>query len=124
MIGVGAGLSGYAGSRKRPKEAALFEQMEALELAEPPDPDAIAEIDVKAWVDGPGQPAGRAPQWIRDTVREWDRTINQPRHEMGRRARLDPPAAERLAELSCPVIVVAGSHWTSATSRRRRDTSS
>jgi pimeloyl-ACP methyl ester carboxylesterase len=27
---------------------------------------------------------------------------------MGQRARLDPPAAERLAELTCPVLAVAG----------------
>jgi len=38
---VGAGLSGYDGS-ETPEEVALFEQMEALESADPPDPDAIA----------------------------------------------------------------------------------
>ena len=106
VVGVGAGLWVRRGDT--PEETALFEQMEALESADPPDPDAIADFDVKVWVDGPGQPEGRAPQWIRDAVRDWDRAINQPRHEMGRRARLDPPAADRLAELTCPVLAVAG----------------
>ena len=39
---------------------------------------------------------------------------------MGRRARLDPPAAERLAELTCPVLVVAGAldfSYVAATAR-------
>ena len=107
VIGVGAGLSGYDGSDTA-DEATLFAEMERLEAADPPDPDAIAEIDVRAWVDGPGQPEGRAPQWIRDAVREWDRAINQPRHVMGRRQQLDPPAADRLEHLACPVFAVAG----------------
>jgi pimeloyl-ACP methyl ester carboxylesterase len=107
VVGVGAGLGGYGGSDTA-EEVALFDQMEELESADPPDPDAIADLDVKVWVDGPGQPEGRAPQWIRDAVREWDRAVNQPRHEMGRRGRLDPPVAERLAELTCPVLAVAG----------------
>ena len=91
-----------------PAEAELFAEMERLEAADPPDPDAIADIDVRGWVDGPGQPADRVPAWIRDTVRDWDRELNQPDRVTGRQVRLDPPAAERLAELSCPVLAVAG----------------
>jgi pimeloyl-ACP methyl ester carboxylesterase len=107
VVGVGAGLGGFEGTDSA-DEIAVFEQMEALESADPPDPDAIADLDVRAWVDGPGQPEDRVPQRIRDAVRQWDRAINQPRHEMGRRSRLEPPAAERLAQLTCPVIAVAG----------------
>lgn len=107
VVGVGAGLSGYDGEDTA-EEAALFAAMERLESADRPDPDAIAEIDVRAWVDGPGQPEGRAPQWIRDAVRAWDRAINQPGHVMGRRQQLDPPAAARLDDLRCPVLAVAG----------------
>jgi 3-oxoadipate enol-lactonase len=107
VVGVGAGLGGYEGAAT-PEETAIFAEMERLESADPPDPDGIADFDVRVWVDGPGQPDDRVPQWIREAVREWDRAINQPRHEMGRRARLDPPAAERLVELTCPVLAVAG----------------
>ncbi|MFL6099225.1 MAG: alpha/beta fold hydrolase [Actinomycetales bacterium] len=107
VVGVGAGLSGYDGV-DTPEELKIFAEMERLESAGPPDPDAIAELDVSAWVDGPGQPAGRAPQWVRDAVRTWDRAINQPRHVMGRRQQLDPPAAQRLEHLGCPVFAVAG----------------
>lgn len=107
VVAVGAGLSGYDGEDS-PDEQKVFAEMERLEGADPPDPDAIADLDVRAWVDGPGQPEGRAPQWIREAVRQWDRAINQPRHVMGERQRLDPPAAERLEQLTCPVLAVAG----------------
>jgi pimeloyl-ACP methyl ester carboxylesterase len=107
VVGVGAGLSGYDGE-DTPEELKIFAEMERLESADPPDPDAIAELDVSAWVDGPGQPAGRAPAWVRDAVRTWDRAINQPRHVMGQRQQLDPPAVQRLEHLTCPVFAVAG----------------
>jgi 3-oxoadipate enol-lactonase len=107
VVGVAAGLSGFE-SDGTAEERVIFEEFERLESADPPDADAIAHLDAKVWADGPGQPEGRAPQWIRDAIVEWDRAINQPDHEMGRRIRLDPPAAQRLAELTCPVLAVAG----------------
>lgn len=107
VVGVGAGLAGFEPDVP-PEEAAYFEQMDRLEEADPPDPDAIADIDVRGWVDGPGQPADRVPAWIRDTVRAWDRELNRPDRVTGRQVRLDPPAAARLAELGCPVLAVAG----------------
>jgi 3-oxoadipate enol-lactonase len=108
VVGVGAGLGGYDGGAT-PSEAELFEEMDRLEQADPADPEAIADIDVRAWVDGPGQPADRVPAWIRDAVRGWDRELNRPDRVVGRQVRLDPPAADRLAELTCPILAVAGS---------------
>ena len=64
VVGVGAGLGGFDGE-STPEEVALFQQMEALEEAATPDPDAIADIDVRVWVDGPGQPVTRVPAEIR-----------------------------------------------------------
>jgi pimeloyl-ACP methyl ester carboxylesterase len=107
VVGVAAGLGGYDGGETA-EEAKIFAEMERLEALDPPDADAIADLDVRVWVDGPGQPPSRAPQWIREAVREWDRAVNQPRHVMGERQRLDPPAAERLEQLTCPVFAVAG----------------
>ena len=40
------------------------------EADEAGDPDAIAEADLRAWVDGPGQPTDRVPEDIRELVRE------------------------------------------------------
>jgi pimeloyl-ACP methyl ester carboxylesterase len=107
LVGVGAGLGGYEADLA-PEEAALIEQMEALESAEPPDPDAIADIDVRLWVDGPGQPETRVPAAVRDKVRAMDAALYAPDVVHGRPIPLDPPANARLYDLRCPVLAVAG----------------
>ena len=107
VIGVGAGLGGFEGD-VTPEEQALFEEMDALESADVPDPAAIADIDVRVWVDGPGQPATRVPEAIRERVRAMDAPNYAPGHVSGRPIPLDPPAAGRLADLRCPVLAIAG----------------
>ncbi len=107
IVGVGAGLSGFEGPAT-PDEIALFDEMERLESADPIDPDAVADIDVRVWVDGPGQPEGRAPSWIREAVRAWDRPLYVADHVGGRPVRLTPPADARLGDLRCPVLAIAG----------------
>ena len=72
----------------------------------PPDPAALAEFDVRVWVDGPGQPATRVPAAIRDLVYEMD--LLDPERQRGKALRLAPPANDRLGELRCPVLAVAG----------------
>jgi pimeloyl-ACP methyl ester carboxylesterase len=107
VVGVAAGLGGFDGGES-PLEAQLFAEMGALENANPPDPAAIADIDVRVWVDGPGQPPDRVPAAIRDKVREMDVGSYAPGRETGDLIRLSPPAVERLSELRCPVLAVAG----------------
>jgi 3-oxoadipate enol-lactonase len=107
VVGVGAGLGGFEG-HLAPDEIALLDEMERLEEAEPKDADAIGEINVRIWVDGPGQPTGRAPAWIAAEVRETARALSAPGHVFGRPIALDPPAAARPADLRCPVLAVAG----------------
>jgi 3-oxoadipate enol-lactonase len=107
VVGVAAGLSGYDGGIT-PLEEELFAEMEALENVDPPDPAAIADIDVRLWVDGPGQPPDRVPATIRELVREMDMASFEPGHDTGSPDRLDPPAADRLGELRCPVLAIAG----------------
>ena len=107
VIGVGAGLSGFDGDAT-PDELELFTEMDRLESLDPPDPAAVAEIDLRVWVDGPGQPPTRVPAWIREAVRSWDEPLYAADHVFGQRIRLDPPAAARLDELRVPVLAVAG----------------
>ena len=80
----------------------LFERMEALESAEPPDPDAIADIDVRVWVDGPGQPETRVPAAIRDKVRAMDAPQYAPDRVHGRPIPLDPPANDATRRPALP----------------------
>jgi pimeloyl-ACP methyl ester carboxylesterase len=107
VVGVGAGLGGFEG-HATPEEAALFEEMDRLEEADPKDAEAIIALDTRVWVDGPGQPAGRAEAWIAGHVREANLLLSEPGHVFGRPIVLDPPAAARLGNLRCPVLAVAG----------------
>jgi 3-oxoadipate enol-lactonase len=107
VVGVAAGISGFEPPRTE-LETTMFDEMEVLDSADPPDPAAIADIDIRVWVDGPGQPSNRVPARIRDLVREMDMGSYAPGRETGGLIRLDPPAATRLGELRCPVLAVAG----------------
>jgi pimeloyl-ACP methyl ester carboxylesterase len=107
VVGVGAGLGGFDG-HPTAEETALFEEMERLEEAEPRDPEAIVAFHTRLWVDGAGQPPGRAPAWIGRQVRETGHFLSAPGRVFGRPIVLAPAAAERLAELRCPVLAVAG----------------
>lgn len=105
IVGVAAGLGGFDGGNTT-EELALFAEMDRLEAQDPVDPAAVAEIDARVWVDGPGQPPTRVPAAIRDLVLEMD--LLDPGRPQGTPRRPDPPASERLAELGCPILAVAG----------------
>jgi 3-oxoadipate enol-lactonase len=105
LVTLGASVGGYQ-PESTPAEAALFEEMERLE--ESADPDAVADFDVRLWVDGIGQPEDRVPSSIRETVRAMDRDVAVRSRIPGRPIRLVPPAGERLGTLTMPVLAVAG----------------
>jgi pimeloyl-ACP methyl ester carboxylesterase len=107
VVGVGAGVGGFEAPATA-EELALFEEMDRLEAAQPADLDAIVALHTRVWVDGLGQPAGRAPAWIAVQVRETSALLAEPGHVFGRPIVLDPPAAARLPELRCPVLAIAG----------------
>jgi pimeloyl-ACP methyl ester carboxylesterase len=107
VIGVGAGLGGFDGGGT-PDEIALFEEMDRLESADPPGAEAIADFNVRVWVDGPGQPETRVRDEIRDAVRSMVVPLFAPGHVDGRPIPLAPNASGRVAELIAPILVVAG----------------
>jgi pimeloyl-ACP methyl ester carboxylesterase len=104
LVAPGGALLDGAPESFRPIWAA---EVEALDRG---DLDAAVEINLRAWVDG-----NRPPDAIDPGVRafigrmqreafelpEWD-ADDAPEHE------LRPPAARRLHELDCPVLVVVG----------------
>jgi len=75
------------------------------------DVDGAVEINLRAWVDGPDRPTEAVDPEVRAFVGrmqreafelpEWDQET-APEHE------LSPPAADRLSELACPVLVIVG----------------
>ena len=106
-VGVGASLGGYDGE-PIPDEIALFEEAGRIMAAPDPDLDEIADLAVRLWVDGPGQPPDRVDPAVREFVRTMCRPLGEPVRVQGRPMRLDPPANDRLAELGCAVLAVAG----------------
>jgi len=102
---VGGGIGGFE-AEPPPLEIEVFERAGAIEATG--DPEALADLEVAVWVDGILQPAGRAPGWIRDAVREMDLPLLQPGRVMGRPIALEPPANERLDEVRIPVIAAVG----------------
>jgi 3-oxoadipate enol-lactonase len=105
LVSVCGGLAGLE-MEDTPEERALYERGEALEAAK--DWAGAADLDVALWVDGVGQPAGRAPAAVRELVRRMSfETYAQEKPE-GRPLRLHPPARSRLGEIRVPTLVIIG----------------
>ena len=115
VVGIAAGVGGVEGDVTANEEAA-FERMETLEerleAAGRNDHAAIAaelvDLDLRFWVDGPEQPEDRVPAAIRDAIRMMDMEHVAYGRIEGRPVPLQPRAAERLGDLRCPVLAIAG----------------
>jgi 3-oxoadipate enol-lactonase len=108
VAGVAWVCGGVSGSdvEDTPEEQALGEREEAL--VEAKDWAGLAELDVRVWVDGVGQPAGRAPDDVRDLVRRMCLETYLQEQEDGEPLVLDPPAFGRLEALRVPLLAIAG----------------
>jgi len=117
LVPVAAGLSGYEyqpdDSEYARIENDIFTQMD--ELWEKKAFDELAELEVHVWADGPAQPHGRAPDHIRDYVRQVVK--ENYRREDGEVTviTLAPPAASRLGEIHVPTLVLVGGYDTLGT---------
>ena len=107
-------------AERHPAEHELFEAYEQVDEAEPFDAEALTRFEVGVWGDGPGQPEGRAAASVRERLYEMNLPFNDPASVKGREIPLDPPANDRLAELRCPVLMIAGTLDFSDTVDERR----
>jgi pimeloyl-ACP methyl ester carboxylesterase len=107
VVTLGSEPRGFEGTTT-PLEEELFAEDERLEKAEAPDVDAIVDLVLRVWVDGPGQAPERVPAAIRDYVAQAARPLVEPGHVSGKAWRLNPPANDRLGDITCPVLAVAG----------------
>ncbi len=110
---VGGGISGFEGNLPTAEETAIFDRADELEAGD--DVEALADLEVQIWVDGIGQPAGRAPAWIRDAVRDMDLPLLKKDRVMGRPIPFEPPADKRLGDLHVPLLIVVGALDTTGT---------
>jgi 3-oxoadipate enol-lactonase len=112
FVWVGGGVGGFDGGAT-PEEITLYEKGDALESAG--DADGLADLDIRAWVDGIGQPPTRVPAKLREAVREMDRPLVEPGRVFGKPIPLDPPANERLGVIRLPTLAVVGALDSSGT---------
>jgi 3-oxoadipate enol-lactonase len=111
---VGGGISGFdPGEGSDPAETAMFEEGDRLETAR--DADGLADLEVRLWLDGVGQPPTRVPGRIREAMRAMDRPLVEPGRVFGTPIPLEPAADGRLGELAIPTLVVVGELDTSGT---------
>ena len=115
-VWVGGGVGGW-NKDPSPAEAELLQAEDEAEEAG--NPDLAAELDARMWVDGwvegVNQPSTRVDPAVRDAMKRMDRELLEPGRKFGKRQRPDPPAAERLASIAVPTLVVIGDLDTSGT---------
>jgi pimeloyl-ACP methyl ester carboxylesterase len=67
-----------------------------------------AEEFVVAWCDGPRRSPDETPPAVRSRVLTMALATLSPHRDRGRGRELDPPAMERLAEVSAPTLAILG----------------
>src|SRR3954452_17977990 len=105
LVWVGGGVSGFEGTYNDAEDALFGAYDEAEQQG---DVAAMADLDVRIWVDGVGQPETRVPSTLRESVRAMDTPRVDPRRVAGTPRPLEPRAEERLEQLTVPTLVVVG----------------
>ena len=102
LVLVGPGVGGTNFSAKHPE---LVAEMEAAEKAG--DHRAILESDARFWLDGPRRPAGYVKDPIRKLFFEMDTNFDSD-WNAAPTDKIEPPAVNRLHEITAPTLVVVG----------------
>ena len=102
LVLVGPGVGGTNFPAKYPE---LVAEMEEAEKSG--EQHAIVEADARFWLDGPRRPAGYIKDPIRKLFFEMDSNFDSD-FESAPIDEIDPPAVERLHEITAPTLVVVG----------------
>jgi pimeloyl-ACP methyl ester carboxylesterase len=78
------------------------------ELYEAGDIAGAVEYELRMWVDGPDRGPDAVDPEVRERVREMNAALFARDDEAGEEIPLDPPAADRLAEISAPTLILYG----------------
>ena len=106
FVSVASGVGGYEGELPEGAPSPPWDEMERLWEAK--DWEALAELETRTWVDGWGQPPTRIDPELRKKVRGWILDNYRAEKPEGKPQPANPPAAERLGEVSVPVLVMVG----------------
>ena len=102
LVLVGPGVGGRNFAEKYPE---LFAEADAAEKSG--DHHAIQEADARLWLDGPGRPSGYVKDPIRDLFFDMNSNFDSD-WASAPIENVDPPAVERLHEITAPTLVVVG----------------
>lgn len=104
LIAVACRPEGYAFTSAPPP------QLDAMEAAfQAGDFEQLAELEVQMWVDGPTRTPNQVDAALRNRVRAMNViALKNEALELGEPQPLDPPAAQRLHEITAPTLVLIG----------------
>jgi 3-oxoadipate enol-lactonase len=101
VVAVGPGLGGY----RFDSEEVLKDRKELIDAWGNAEWDRVVELFQRSWTDGPY----RSPEEVDPDVREKVRVMSRGTIENSAEGRtMDPPAIDRLTELTIPMLVVVG----------------
>jgi 3-oxoadipate enol-lactonase len=104
LVLVGSAVSGVESDEPPPEE-----WNELVEVDAAGDLERVSELEVRIWVDGLHRSPGEVDPAVRDLVREMNLiALKNEDSGLGEEHPLDPPAANRLAEIPIPTLVVVG----------------
>ncbi len=116
LIPVTAGVSGFRPSQEmmaqNPELVRMFTNLNAA--FDQHDIERAVEISLELWTDGPGRLPAQADPVVRERVREmtsrnWHRPDDEAQAETPP-ILLEPPAIERLSQISVPTLVILGEY--------------
>ncbi len=104
LVLVGPGVSGFDPDVDPPEE---WDEMVAADEAG--DLERLSELEVRVWVDGPYRDPGVVDPAVRDLVREMNLiALSNEASGVGDELPPETPAADRLAEITVPTLVIVG----------------
>jgi pimeloyl-ACP methyl ester carboxylesterase len=103
LVLVGAGVSGQEQSDRYD---ALYAEVMAAEKTG--DLATLNEAEMHLWLDGPRRPRGYVKAPLRELFLDMNGRSLKSNFDAAPRQPLDPPAAERLGEISAPTLVIIG----------------
>ena len=103
LVLVGTGVSGANFGKKYPD---LWTDVKAADEAG--DLDALNQAEMRLFLDGPKRPRGYVKQPLRDLFLSMNGTSLNNDWESAPTDDLNPPAAERLGEVTAPTLIVVG----------------
>ena len=106
LTSIAGGIGGYQPDLDPEEDSVPWSDMDRLwnekKWAE------LAELETQTWVDGWGQRTNRVDRALRDSIKRDVLSTYEAENEEGLPQPLEPPPADRLGELTVPVLVMIG----------------